>query len=196
MGYLVYSLFSHAYYRESPGGLEAFAAVFASVLPDIIDKPLAWEYGVFHAGYALGHSVFFAIPLSIAVGMFARSYGRPRAGVAFALAYLIHLPADVVDGYVRDGMFNVWIVLWPLGRDRVPSHSHGHGHGFVEQFSVLFGRYQQVLLSGDPSTYVLAQLALLGATAALWLYDGAPVARELVEWLWNALEPSDRARGR
>ncbi|ELY55129.1 metal-dependent hydrolase [Natronolimnohabitans innermongolicus] len=191
MGYLVYSLFARVYYRESPGGLDAFAAVFASVLPDLIDKPLAWEFGVFDAGYALGHSIFFAIPLSIAVGALARSSDRPRAGVAFALGYLLHLPADVVDGYVRDGAFNVWIMLWPLGREQVPDH--GHGHGFVEQFAVLFGRYQQELLSGDPSTYILVQMGMLAAAAGIWLYDGAPVARELLLWCKRALESSRRS---
>ncbi|TYL39701.1 hydrolase [Natronococcus pandeyae] len=180
MGYLVYSLFCHAYYRESPGGLEAFAVVFASVLPDLIDKPLAWEFEVFEIGYAIGHSIFFAVPLSIAVGALARSYGRSRTGIAFALGYLLHLPADVVDGYVRDGHFSVWIILWPFRQDEAHLHAHEHGPGFLEQFFRLLGVYSHELFSGDPSTYILLQLGMAGLAGLLWLYDGAPVLRESV----------------
>ncbi|AGB39760.1 metal-dependent hydrolase [Natronococcus occultus] len=179
MGYVAYSLFCHVYYRDSPGGLEAFAVVFASVLPDLIDKPLAWEYDVFEIGYALGHSIFFAVPLSIAVGALARSYGRPRAGLAFAVGYLLHLPADVVDGYVRDGHLSFWILLWPFQPDEVYHHAHEHT-GFTDQFFVLLGNYHQELFSDDPSTYALLMLGATGFAALLWLYDGAPVFRESV----------------
>ena len=176
MGYLVYSLFCHAYYRESPGGLEAFAVVFASVLPDLIDKPLAWEYGVFETGYALGHSVFFAVPLSIAVGILARSSDRPRTGIAFAMGYLLHLPADIVDGYVRGGHLSYWIVLWPVRTGE--ELSHGHSHGFTDQLSVFLTYYRHELFSGDPSTYILLQVGMAVFVLVLWLYDGAPVLRE------------------
>lgn len=176
VGYLAYSLVCHVVFRDSPGGLEAFAVVFASVLPDLIDKPLAWEYGIFDAGYALGHSIFFAIPLSIAVGLLAHAAGRPRTGPAFGLGYLLHLPADVLDAYAREGVYQPELMLWP-----VESVDGGHHEpGFVDQFWQLFGQYQAELLSGDPSTYVLVQFGLAGFAALLWLYDGAPVLRELL----------------
>ncbi|EMA40905.1 metal-dependent hydrolase [Halobiforma nitratireducens] len=176
VGYLTYSLFCHAYYRDSPGGLEAFAVVFASVLPDIIDKPLAWEFGVFETGYALGHSIFFAGPLAIVVGLLARSWGRQRAGIAFGLGYLLHLPADIVDGYVRGGYLEFGIVLWPVRPiETPPTHSH---EGFLAEFVRLFAGYQEQLLAGDLSTYLWLQLGVGVLTALLWLSDGAPVLRE------------------
>lgn len=175
MGYLVYSLFCHLYYRDSPGGLEAFAVVFASVLPDIIDKPLAWEFGVFETGYALGHSIFFAVPLAIIVGVVARSRGRPRSGIAFGFGYLLHLPADVIDGYARgSGELSFGIMLWPLVR----GETHGHHHGFIDEFVRLFAHYQSELLAGDLSTYIWLQIGMGVFTLLLWLYDGAPVLRE------------------
>lgn len=178
VGYLAYSLFCHAYYRDSPGGLEAFAVVFASVLPDLIDKPLTWEYEIFEVGYALGHSIFFAIPLSIAVGALARSSGRPRTGIAFAVGYLLHLPADIVDGYVRNDHLIFWIVLWPVERGDAHLHAHERGPGFIDQFFVLFGTYRHELFSSDPSTYILLQFGMASFAALIWLYDGAPVLRE------------------
>ncbi|MXV64426.1 metal-dependent hydrolase [Natronorubrum sp. JWXQ-INN-674] len=176
MGYLVYSLFCHTVFRDSPGGLEAFAVVFASVLPDLIDKPLAWEYGVFDVGYAIGHSIFFAVPLSIIVGLIARSAGRPRAGLAFALGYLIHLPADVLDAYLRDDVVQFELMLWPIATVDGDDPSHG----FLDYFGQLFGRYQSELLAGDLSTYLWLQLGMALFALSLWLYDGAPVLRELL----------------
>ena len=178
VGYVAYSLFCHLYYRDSPGGLEAAAVVFASLLPDLIDKPLAWEFGVFESGYALGHSVFVAVPLAIVVGLLARWRGRPRAGIAFGVGYLLHLPADVYYPPLRGGSPAYDIVLWPVV---TTGSGGGHGHGgFLERFSGLFEGYRAELLSSDPSYYVLAQLPVAGFALALWLYDGAPIARELL----------------
>ncbi|GAB3018019.1 metal-dependent hydrolase [Natronobiforma cellulositropha] len=175
VGYLVYSLVSRVVFREPPGGLEAFAVVFASVLPDLIDKPLAWEYGVFETGYALGHSIFFALPLAICVGLLARAAGRSRAGLAFGLGYLLHLPADVLHHYAVRGVVQWELMLWPV--DSVPDT---HGHGIVEGFSRLFSDYSAALLAGDLSTYMWLQVGLAVFTFLLWLADGAPVARDFV----------------
>ncbi|WP_290817868.1 metal-dependent hydrolase [Halovivax sp.] len=174
VGYVAYSLFCHLYYRDSPDGPEAFAVIFASVLPDLIDKPLAWEYGVFESGYALGHSIFVAVPLSIAVGLLARRWGRGRAGLAFAVGYLLHLPADVLDGYYRGDVVEFGILLWPVERGA----TYHEEPGFADQFVHFLGQYRAELTGGDPSTYVLAQLGLAGLAALLWLYDGAPILRE------------------
>ncbi len=178
VGYVAYSLFARLIYRDSPGGVEAFAVVFASVLPDLIDKPLAWEYGIFESGYALGHSIFFAVPLAITVGLLTRAWGRPKTGVAFAVGYLLHLPSDVFDGYIR-GAGNEWqweIMLWPTAT----APSSGHTHGFIDMFEQLFSGYWAELTGGDPSTYLLAQLAIAAFAGLLWLFDGAPVVRELI----------------
>ena len=176
VAYLAYSLCCHAVYRDSPGGLEAFAAVFASVLPDLVDKPLAWEFGVFEGGYALGHSVFFVVPLAIAVGLVARSAGRPRAGLAFGLGYLLHLPGDVVHAAVREDVWQPELMLWPV----VVIRDHGQSGGFVDRFLRFFAEYRQELLAGELSIYVRLQLALAVFAALLWLYDGAPVLRDLL----------------
>ena len=41
VGYIVYSLFANTVYRDSPTSKEIIVVVFASVLPDLIHKPLA-----------------------------------------------------------------------------------------------------------------------------------------------------------
>ena len=174
VGYLAYSLFVHLWYRSSPGALDTFAVAFASVLPDLIDKPLAWEFGVFESSYALGHSVFFAIPLAIAVGLLARRAGRPRVGIAFGIGYVLHLPADVIDGYARNGIWAPEILLWPVER----SATFGHEMGFVAAVRHYFDQYLAELTASDPSTYILVQFGMAVLVALLWLADGAPMLRE------------------
>jgi hypothetical protein len=193
VGYLAYSLFSRLYYRESPTGLAAFAAVFASVLPDLIDKPLAWEFGVFQTGYALGHSIFFAIPLAVVVGVGARSIGRTPAGIAFGLGYLLHPLSDVLDGYLRGGQAYPELMLWPV--ETVGTNDHSQG--FLEEFSRLFGQYQQDFVAGELSTYMWLQLGLVMVAALVWLADGAPVLRECLlggkQLVTGMLPRSDRS---
>ncbi|ARS90284.1 metal-dependent hydrolase [Natrarchaeobaculum aegyptiacum] len=178
VGYLAYSLFVHLVYRDSPTGLETLAVVFGSLLPDLIDKPLAWEFGVFEAGYAIGHSIFVAIPLSIAVGLLARRVGRTRAGIAFSVGYLLHLPADVLDAYVRGGQVAPELMFWPIAT----VEEVGEPAGFLAEFTRLFGQYQEALLAGDLSTYMWAQVGLAALAGLVWLADGAPVLREVLVW--------------
>ena len=189
VGYLVYSLFCHAVYRDSPGGLEAFAVVFASVLPDLVDKLLAWEFGVFAGGYAIGHSIFAAVPLAIAVGLLARSRGRGRAGAAFGIGHLLHLPADVIDTSVREGVLLPELMFWPA----VVIEDPGADRGFVDQFLRFFARYQRELFAGDLPTYFRVQIGLALFTFLLWLYDGAPVLRELLRGCLRAVLGPDRS---
>lgn len=174
VAYLAYSLCCHIVFRKSPTGAEAFTVVFASLLPDLIDKPLAWEFGVFDNGYAIGHSIFFAVPLAIFAGTTAHAVTRPRVGLAFGLGYLSHLPADVVDSVFRKGIFQIELMLWPIAS----VYGQPPGPGVLEVFIHSSGRYWRAVLAGDLSTYLLLQFGLAGVVLLVWLVDGAPVLRE------------------
>ena len=183
VGYIAYSVFCHLVYRDSPTGVETIVVVFASVLPDIIDKPLAWEFGVFESGYALGHSIFFAVPLWIFVGLLTYAAGRPRLGWGFGIGYLLHLPADVIPIYFMRGEWQWERILWPVERTSgVPED-----RGFVEQFFFLFDGYWAEVTSGDPSTYVWFQIGMTVFVVFLWMYDGAPVLREVLSGIRRVL---------
>lgn len=173
VAYLVYSLFSHAYYRESPGALAALTVVFASVLPDLIDKPLAYQYGVFDTGYAMGHSVFVGIPFALLVGVVAHRIGRPRVGLAFGVGYLLHPLGDSVPHYLR-GTERFEVLFWPITEPVGPVGTDG----VLDLTVTYFVEYWAVLTASDPPTYLLVQSGVLAFTAILWLYDGAPVLRE------------------
>lgn len=174
--YLLYSLYSHLRYREAPDGRVTIVLVFAAVLPDVIDKPLAWEFGVFSTGYALAHSLFFAIPLVIIVWLFVWRRGAPVLGTAFGIGYLSHLVGDVIPIYASDGEWTIDHLLWPV----VVSSEHDHSHGFSNRFLDLFLSYYEELAGGDPSLYLQVMFLMGLLTFLLWVYDGMPVLRESV----------------
>lgn len=167
VGYLAYSLFSRIVFRESPGGPAALAVVVGSLLPDLVDKPLAWQFGVFETSYALGHSVFFAVPIAVVAAVMARYLARTRTGLGFSMAYMIHLPSDLVPWYVQHGTVPFDRLLWPIRTTRSEPHVD-----LADGFFHFFLPYVDRLFAGDP--YLLGQVGLVVATVVLWLVDGAP----------------------
>lgn len=175
VGYLAYSMLCRLLFRESPGGLEAVAVVLASVGPDLIDKPLTWGLGFLESGYAVGHSVFFAVPLAVVAGTLARAAGRPRAGIAVGVGYFLHLPADVLYHYATGSPTRWELMLWPV-RTTPPEGQYG----LVNYSTELLVAYGYRLLAGEYSAYFRIQLAIAAVAFLLWLADGAPVLRELL----------------
>lgn len=169
VGYLTYSLAVHLLRGRSPTGPEAVAVVGASVLPDVIDKPLAWEFGVFPSGFGLAHSVFFAGPLAVAVLGAAVAADRSRVGAAFVTGYLLHLAGDVVPHLIRDGEAPIARLLWPLA-----TTESAYPDGFIGTFREYVGDALANLLSGPPSPYVLAVSGAVAGCVLLWVYDGMP----------------------
>ncbi|GAB7011600.1 metal-dependent hydrolase [Halorubrum trueperi] len=183
VGYLTYSVAVHLLRRRSPTGPEAIAVVSASVLPDAIDKPLAWEFGVFPSGYGLAHSVFFAGPLAAVVVGVAAAAGRSRVGVAFATGYLLHLAGDVMSHLLRDGTLPVSRVLWP-----VATTESAYPDGFVGTLREYAGDALSDVLSGPPSPYVLVVVGTVAGCVLLWVYDGMPGVSGPARYLRERLE--------
>jgi hypothetical protein len=183
LGYLVYSIVCHLRYGEPPTSIGTSVVFFASLLPDLIDKPLAWSVGLVETGYAIGHSVFFAVPLVVAVGVWAASAEQRRVGVAFGVGYLLHLPADIVFQMTGGSGVHLEIVLWPIATFGEVEATNG----FLWESLRRIELFRADLFAGDLSTYMWAQLVITVLVFCLWLYDGAPVAREGVRKTANLL---------
>ncbi|NGM70447.1 metal-dependent hydrolase [Natronolimnobius sp. AArcel1] len=177
--YVLYSLLVHVTWRRPPTTRETIAVVVGSQLPDLIDKPLAWTFGITETGYAIGHSIFVfpVVCLAVFAMMDRIPDGRLLTG-AFSLAYLSHLITDVLNPMRMGRDPELRVILWPL--ESPPAHDHG---GFLDHFVVYFVRYLNQLVSGGLSEAALVQLTIVLAVSALWLYDGAPLASDC----WHAL---------
>jgi hypothetical protein len=80
--------------RRLPTRGVAFATAVGSQFPDLVDKPLAHQFGVLPSGRVFIHSLPFALPIAVAVLAYGRYTERPRVAGAFAAAYLSHLVSD------------------------------------------------------------------------------------------------------
>lgn len=170
VGYLAYSLLSRAWTGRPPDGATALTVAFASQLPDLIDKPLAWTFGIFPGGYSVGHSIFVASGLSALAIVGSRRGGRPELGVAFAVGYLAHLPGDLLYLYVANGYLNPAVVLWPA----VPAVPGTATSGLLAHFIEYLRAYVASIARGHLVWFTLLEVALLVAALLAWLRDGRP----------------------
>lgn len=175
VGYIAYSLLTRLLWRRAPRSGAVVALAIGTQFPDLVDKPLAWTFGITPSGYSIAHSLFVALPLASLAVLVGAALHRRHVGFAFAVGYLSHLPGDVFYPMLVGGQPTASPVLWPLVAAGEPETSVG----FVEMFRTLFGRYLNELLTAQLSPYLALELGLMGSVVLLWLYDGMPPLRAL-----------------
>ena len=149
----------------------ALATVLGSQFPDLIDKPLAWSVAVLPSGTSLAHSVFVAVPLGALVVAFGYRRGKALVGVAFVLAYLLHLPGDALYDAVTVGEPPSWgAILWPVVQ-KPPGVDPG---GLIGETLSYGTQYLSFLATPAAARYLALEGALLLAALGLWLLDGKP----------------------
>lgn len=140
-----------------------------SQFPDLIDKPLGWGTTVLPSGTSLAHSLLFAVPIAVTVVLLAYLSGRSAVGFGFSMAYLAHLPGDVIYPVLIGGEPKLSFLLWPL----LPVDS-GPPVAVVGRVGELVMEFIEVL--GTPAGYrfLVVEALLLGLTVLLWRADGLP----------------------
>lgn len=158
VGYLLYSTGLRRRGRL-PSSPEVLLLGFGTLLPDLVDKPLAWTFGVLQSGRSLGHSVLVAgAVLALLYALVAPRVGRSRV-TAFAVGYLSHplvdLPFEAFAGEFATSAY----FLWPL-LEMPPDDA---------DLSII-----AYLLSFEPGPYDWFQFGLVILAASLWIRDGRP----------------------
>lgn len=159
VGYACYSAFARVRYGRGPTGLPALAAVFGTQFPDLVDKPLAWSFGVLPSGRSLAHSLLVAGVVLLLVGIYCRRRDHSELAVAFGVGYCSHLAGDAIGPVLAGRYAFASFLAWPL----LPPPPYGDEGGFLAHFASL-----------DFSPWVLAQFGLALAVTILWVLDGAP----------------------
>lgn len=88
-------------------------AVFASQVPDLIDKPLAWGLAIIPSGRSLGHSLFTAVVICSVVYVIWRTRHR-EVGFGFAAGYVSHLVGDSLALLSAGEYDELGFLLWPV----------------------------------------------------------------------------------
>jgi hypothetical protein len=171
VGYLAYSLARRLLGRDPPSELATLVLVPASLLPDLVDKPLSWWLGLFPSGYAVGHSVLVAGPVGVAVILASARRGWGTLGVAFCVGYWSHLAGDVFSGVLLGEGPAYSAVLWPLV-ERAP---YGEDLGlFGRSWHYLRAFADAATATDRPLAMLAAYLAPLALAFVCWLADGRP----------------------
>jgi hypothetical protein len=104
-------------------GLVAIVFV-GSQFPDLIDKPLAYQFGLIPSGRVFMHSLPIAGPFLTIIMLYGWYTGRPRVTSAFVFAHLSHLFADNYRALLQPNpsvpsdLF--WPITQPIPRSAVP----------------------------------------------------------------------------
>jgi hypothetical protein len=165
-GYVLFSLSLRACGRRLPGDLAVVALVVGTQLPDLVDKPGAWLFGVLPSGVSLGHSLLFAVPVAVGVLLLGWRLGYAQVGWGFAVGLLSHPTGDAL-WYVALGS-DVPPLLWPLTPANVDNGP------FVGRLVELWLRFLDLLATPQGTVYVGVELVVLLGTLALWRHDGYP----------------------
>lgn len=175
VGYLSYRLLSRIEFGRRPGGRATVAVAIGTQFPDLVDKTLAWSFGVLPHGRSLAHSLFTAILVVAVVRFFFRRQNHGVEATAFAVGYASHLLADAIHPAIRGEFRELGYFAWPV----VPALEYGTTPSFASQFGSL-----------TLTPFLAAELALTLVAAALWLRDDAPgvgVLRAVPEWVGRKL---------
>lgn len=169
VAYLLVSLGARAFDARLPTDAVAAAIVAGALLPDVIDKTLSWVLHVLPGGRTFGHSLLVAIPTVVGVHAIARRYGRRASSGAFAVAYLSHLPLDVLSSGLDDGIYDTGFLLWPLRSGETTTPATGVFHALE-----LYREFVAYLGSPRGRWYIVFEVVLLSVAVAVWRLDGWP----------------------
>jgi len=150
IGYLTYAVLRRLAGWSPPGTAVLVAVIAGALLPDLVDKPLAWGMGVLPAGRSLGHSLITASIVIAVLLPVAVRYGRTKEGVALSVGWLSHISADAYTEILAHGSTSS--VFWPL-----PPRQVWSGGVWV-----------------PPQYAYEVNWSLLGIAFLVWLYEGAP----------------------
>ena len=164
VGYLAYSAYSRVRNGGAVPELAVVALAVGTQLPDLIDKPIAWTFGILPSGRSLGHSVFALAMVGGAVLWLGRRRGAFTAAVGFVIGWGSHILAD---GYqlVLGEPTCVGYMVWPLA-----------ACPYDEADRSIISFFLELDLGA-----IWPEFALAAVTGLLWVSDGAPGLGYLLE---------------
>jgi len=170
VAYLLYTVITHRRFGRPPRAVPAIALAFGSQTPDLIDKPLAWNFGILPDGRTLAHSLFVVALLVPVVLLVADRLEGRAIGVAFLIGYCSHLLADVPPRVLSGEFAHAAYLLWPVVELPPEEPVAGILDAFLHYYEL--GTYQWV------------QFGLFAVAVVAWYRDGMPG----LEWAFDSLE--------
>jgi len=166
VGYLAYRLYTFLRHRRPPVGAAVVALAVGTQFPDLVDKPLAWRFGVLPSGRSLAHSLLLlGVVAALLYWVGRRRSARTRtAAFAFLVGWVSHLFSDAYLILFSEQTCVNYLV-WPLAACLYDEKDR----------SIIEYLFAVELADGH-----LFGLGLTVVAGAVWLFDGAPGVRYLI----------------
>jgi|AntDeeMetagen681_2_1112603.scaffolds.fasta_scaffold28115_1 membrane-bound metal-dependent hydrolase YbcI (DUF457 family) len=160
VGYVCYSLWSRFGKGRAVTNKEFWFLLFATQLPDLVDKTLGWSLDVLPSGRSLAHSLFTTVLLVFIVSLIGRRADVADLATAFNLGYVSHILTDALTVVIRRDTEFLVFLFWPIIQTPYDPGSR-----------TVFGELTQALQHGlfTPRTGIFLLLVFL-----LWTADGWP----------------------
>jgi membrane-bound metal-dependent hydrolase YbcI (DUF457 family) len=179
----------HLRHRHSPRDGPTLLLILGTQLPDLVDKPLNWWFGILD-GRGIGHSLFVIVPISVLVVVVADRYDRTAYGAAFSIGLVTHLAGDVLPAAIGGDIWKAGYLLWPL----LPAPTYQS-----DSFWDHLDRWVATVSSFEPGSAVsfvqsafALQLLLTLLLLVVWAGDGFPGLQWSYRWLRGRIVTTDR----
>ncbi|MGQ3411839.1 metal-dependent hydrolase [Natrinema sp. LN54] len=160
VAYLLYTAVTHRRFSRPPRAIPAIALAIGSQTPDLIDKPLAWNFGILPGGRTLAHSLFVVALLVPTVVLVADRLEHRAVGVAFLIGYCSHLLTDIPPAALSGEFAHAAYLLWPVLEQPPEEPVAGILDAFLHYYAL--GPYEWV------------QFGLFAVAVIVWYRDGMP----------------------
>ncbi|AQL43337.1 hypothetical protein BV210_11835 [Halorientalis sp. IM1011] len=160
VGYLLYTAYRWFRFDLRPHGVAVVALAVGTQFPDLIDKPLAWQFALLPNGRSFGHSLLVAAVLLAVVWVVARRFDARESVVAFGIGYVGHLFGDALYPALAGDFHYVGFLGWPL----IPAI----------EYDLSSGGFLDHLFALDLGSLALFELGLTVVAVGLWYHHGCP----------------------
>lgn len=167
VGYLAYSLGLGVLKNKRPNGTSTFVVIFGTQLPDFVDKPLAWTFGILPRGRMFMHSLLFIGLLVVIVSFITWRIDKLEIGAAFGVSILSHPLADAMFIFFGGDFSALAFLFWPLTTPAVYDGPTG--------FSLL--------IDTGSGEYFWFQTIITILASARWVSDGFPGMKKVQMFL-------------
>lgn len=163
VGYVCYAAYARWKTGDTPRAAPTLAAVGGAAVPDLIDQSLH-ALGLTPVTRTVGHSLLFAVPVIVVVGVLSGNRNRLALGTAFAIGYLSHVATDVPWHVLSGDYAELGFLAWPL--THMPDYSGVKPLGTLGGFEV---------------TTLWLEAVIVGVGLTLWWRDGRPGLTAVVD---------------
>ncbi|MDS0295304.1 metal-dependent hydrolase [Halogeometricum luteum] len=161
IGYLLWTGITHLSDGRPPGHAEVWLLLLGTQFPDIVDKPLAWTFGVLPSGRSLGHSLFTVAVVFAVLYAVGTRLGRKNLALAFGAGHLSHSLADVYPFLFQARYEYLGYLVWPILSG--PPDAGKSFAAYLQRLSL--------------QSFLSVQALLAALIVAIWVADGMPGLR-------------------